>query len=162
MVVPLDCEWVWHCHRLNPVCSGLLCSLFLSVLFIQNFLWELKDVIIDPLIQVRYKADCEKFYGSILDNCNVVSSVQEVSGKETEEIWSKLYPNEPYVFDLTRGVSDDTLEKSYETENQTTYDLVSAIERQSPFFYQVTLRGSCTASYWRTSKIHFSNSLNLS
>jgi len=19
LVVPLDCEWVWHCHRLNPV-----------------------------------------------------------------------------------------------------------------------------------------------
>ncbi|EYU44555.1 hypothetical protein MIMGU_mgv1a0014981mg, partial [Erythranthe guttata] len=18
LVVPLDCEWVWHCHRLNP------------------------------------------------------------------------------------------------------------------------------------------------
>ncbi|RYR50103.1 hypothetical protein Ahy_A07g036679 isoform B [Arachis hypogaea] len=20
LVVPLDCEWIWHCHRLNPVC----------------------------------------------------------------------------------------------------------------------------------------------
>jgi hypothetical protein len=19
LVVPLDCEWIWHCHRLNPV-----------------------------------------------------------------------------------------------------------------------------------------------
>lgn len=19
IVVPLDCEWIWHCHRLNPV-----------------------------------------------------------------------------------------------------------------------------------------------
>lgn len=20
LVVPLDCEWIWHAHRLNPVC----------------------------------------------------------------------------------------------------------------------------------------------
>ena len=19
LVVPVDCEWIWHCHRLNPV-----------------------------------------------------------------------------------------------------------------------------------------------
>lgn len=19
LVIPLDCEWIWHCHRLNPV-----------------------------------------------------------------------------------------------------------------------------------------------
>ncbi|KAL6575866.1 hypothetical protein OROHE_000337 [Orobanche hederae] len=41
LVVPLDCEWIWHCHRLNPV---------------------------------RYKSDCDEFYGKILDNQNVVSS----------------------------------------------------------------------------------------
>ncbi|KAI3962346.1 hypothetical protein MKX01_005348 [Papaver californicum] len=23
LVVPLDCEWVWHCHRLNPVQNRL-------------------------------------------------------------------------------------------------------------------------------------------
>lgn len=23
LVVPLDCEWIWHCHRLNPVCYFL-------------------------------------------------------------------------------------------------------------------------------------------
>lgn len=95
-------------------------------------------MIIDLLLQVRYKSDCEKFYGRILDNCNVVSSVQGISGRETEEIWDKLYPNEPYVFDLTRADLDDTLEKAFEAAKCTTYDLVSAIERQSPFFYQVT------------------------
>ncbi|KAK9163477.1 hypothetical protein Syun_004379 [Stephania yunnanensis] len=63
LVVPLDCEWIWHCHRLNPI---------------------------------RYKADCEEFYGRILDNKNVVSTVQGASGKKSEEIWNRLYPGEPY------------------------------------------------------------------
>lgn len=28
LVVPLDCEWIWHCHRLNPVrlCGWEFCS----------------------------------------------------------------------------------------------------------------------------------------
>ncbi|CAH1425721.1 unnamed protein product [Lactuca virosa] len=53
LVVPLDCEWIWHCHGLNLV---------------------------------RYKSDYEKFYGSILDNSNIVSSInQRTSRKETEE-----------------------------------------------------------------------------
>ncbi|CAL5188619.1 unnamed protein product [Lathyrus oleraceus] len=26
LVVPLDCEWIWHCHRLNPVKYKLDCE----------------------------------------------------------------------------------------------------------------------------------------
>ncbi|KAL8117873.1 hypothetical protein AgCh_015675 [Apium graveolens] len=105
LVVPLDCEWVWHCHRLNPV---------------------------------RYMSDCKKFYGRILDNSNVVSSIEGVSGRETEEIWKRLYPVEPYSFDPDTSCWDETFEKAADAEKHTTYDLVLAIERQSPFFYQVS------------------------
>ncbi|XP_059644981.1 glycine-rich domain-containing protein 1 [Cornus florida] len=105
LVVPLDCEWVWHCHRLNPV---------------------------------RYKSDCEEFYGRVLDNQNVVSSVHGTSRLETEEIWNKLYPNEPYNFNLTKDLRDDISEKVPAAEKYTKYDLVSAVKRQIPFFYQVS------------------------
>ncbi|KAI3785199.1 hypothetical protein L1987_44313 [Smallanthus sonchifolius] len=105
LVVPLDCEWVWHCHRLNPV---------------------------------RYKSDCEEFYGKILDNCNVMSSIQGISKRETEEIWNKLYPNEPYDFDMTRASSTEFSEAIYNTQSFSKYDFTLAIERQSPFFYQVS------------------------
>lgn len=111
LVVPLDCEWVWHCHRLNPV---------------------------------RYKADCEKFYGKVLDNCNVVSSIQESSTKESETIWNELFPNEPYEFDFSGAFS----KKVPGEGNYTKYDLISAVKRQSPFFYQV-------------SRVHVSNDLFL-
>ncbi|KAK9061940.1 hypothetical protein SSX86_019124 [Deinandra increscens subsp. villosa] len=103
LVVPLDCEWVWHCHRLNPV---------------------------------RYKSDCEEFYGRLLDNCNVASSVEEVSIKETEEIWNKMYPDEPYEIDFT--LSNEFSKSVHLAENHTRYDLVLAVKRQIPFSYQVS------------------------
>uniref|UniRef100_A0A2P2LCG4 Glycine-rich domain-containing protein 1 n=1 Tax=Rhizophora mucronata TaxID=61149 RepID=A0A2P2LCG4_RHIMU len=101
LVVPLDCEWVWHCHRLNPV---------------------------------RYKSDCEELYGRVLDNVNVVSSIKGTCRRQTVELWNRFYPEEPYDFDF-RASSHDT---SVELEKCTIYDLVSAVKRQSPFFYQVS------------------------
>ncbi|XP_062100865.1 glycine-rich domain-containing protein 1 [Humulus lupulus] len=105
LVVPLDCEWIWHCHRLNPV---------------------------------QYKSDCEELYGRILDNCNVVSSVDKSCKRETEEIWKSLYPEEPYTLDLNLALSEDISERVYVLEKCTKYDLVSAAKRQTPFFYQVS------------------------
>lgn len=105
LVVPLDCEWIWHCHRLNPV---------------------------------RYKSDCEEIYGKILDNYNVVSSIQETSRKETEETWNKLYPNQPYEFNISLASSSQFSETLYETQKFSKYDFILAVERQTPFFYQVS------------------------
>ncbi|TXG60033.1 hypothetical protein EZV62_014606 [Acer yangbiense] len=105
LVVPLDCEWVWHCHRLNPL---------------------------------QYKSDSEELYGRILDNSNVVSSVKRTCARQTEEIWNKLYPEEPYNFDLTKVSSEYSSAEPSELEKYTKYDLVSAVRRQSPFFYQVS------------------------
>lgn len=86
---------------------------------------------------MRYKTDCEDLFGRILDNSNVVSSVKGICGKQTQEIWNKLYPDEPYEFDLTRALSATTNEKLLANEKCTKYDLVSAVKRQSPFYYQV-------------------------
>lgn len=105
LVVPLDCEWVWHCHRLNPI---------------------------------RYKTDCEQLYGRILDNHNIVSSVKGISQMETEKTWKHLYPNEPYDLDSARTLSDNNPAQILKSEKCSDYDLVSAVKRQSPFFYQVS------------------------
>ncbi|XP_057963215.1 glycine-rich domain-containing protein 1-like [Malania oleifera] len=105
LVVPLDCEWVWHCHRLNPV---------------------------------QYKSDTEKLYGRVLDNYNVVSSIQGISKEETEEIWNGLYPEEPYHLDLTTPFLEDVSEKFSAAEKFIKYDLATAVKRQRPFFYQVS------------------------
>ncbi|XP_044495216.1 glycine-rich domain-containing protein 1-like [Mangifera indica] len=105
LVVPLDCEWIWHCHRLNPV---------------------------------RYKTDCEELYGRILDNFNVVSSIQGSCKKGTEELWNRLYPDEPYDLDLTKAFLGDSSPELSRLEKYTKYDLFSAVSRQRPFFYQVS------------------------
>ncbi|CAH8325919.1 unnamed protein product [Eruca vesicaria subsp. sativa] len=100
LVPPLDCEWVWHCHRLNPV---------------------------------RYKSDCEELYGRVLDNSGVLSSVNGSCKLQTENLWKRLYPMEPYNLDLDKAISEQVLEK-----RTTSYDLVSAVKRQCPFYYQVS------------------------
>ncbi|XP_073288956.1 glycine-rich domain-containing protein 1-like isoform X2 [Primulina huaijiensis] len=105
LVVPFDCEWIWHCHRLNPVV---------------------------------YKSDCEEFYGRILDNSNVVSTVGGTLMKSSEDIWKNLYPDEPYELDLADALNDNSNVKQLGGEKCTMYDLVSAVQRQSPFFYQVS------------------------
>lgn len=64
-----------------------------------------------------------------------MSSIQGISSRETKEIWNKLYPNEPYDFDMTRGEFSETVLDG--TQSFSTYDFTLAIERQSPFFYQV-------------------------
>ncbi|KAK7385425.1 hypothetical protein VNO78_31143 [Psophocarpus tetragonolobus] len=106
LVVPLDCEWIWHCHRLNPV---------------------------------QYKNDCVKLYGRILDNLNVVSSTQGTSKEETEKLWKTMYPSEPYELDMNNDSMQDFTENFLEAkENTTNYDLISAVKRQTTFFYQVS------------------------
>ncbi|KAK7321290.1 hypothetical protein VNO77_31780 [Canavalia gladiata] len=106
LVVPLDCEWIWHCHRLNPV---------------------------------RYKTDCIELYGRILDGWNVVSSTQGTGKEETKKIWETMYPSEPYELDLNKDSMQDFTENFLEAkEPATNYDLISAVKRQTTFFYQVS------------------------
>ncbi|KAI4330722.1 hypothetical protein MLD38_028981 [Melastoma candidum] len=105
LVVPLDCEWIWHCHRLNPV---------------------------------RYKSDCEKLYGGVLDNSGVVSSTLGTPIEGTKEVWTRLYPGECYELDLTADFPPEFSEDISSLENHTSYDLVSAVRRQIPFTYQVS------------------------
>lgn len=90
------------------------------------------------LFQVRYKADCEKLYGRILDNHDVVSSLNAKSKQESEELWKRLYPNETYDLDSARALSEDVHAQPLQAEKCSDYDLVSAVKRQSPFFYQVS------------------------
>ncbi|XP_077234056.1 glycine-rich domain-containing protein 1-like [Tasmannia lanceolata] len=113
LVVPLDCEWIWHCHRLNPV---------------------------------QYKRDCEQFYGQILDNQNVISILEGTSKQKTSEIWGKLFPEEPYELDFSIPNSENTAENLPEAIENIRYDLVSAVKRQSSFFFQVSspsMRDDC-------------------
>ncbi|KAF7026991.1 hypothetical protein CFC21_039064 [Triticum aestivum] len=104
LVVPLDCEWIWHCHRLNPT---------------------------------RYIKDCKRLYGRILDCKNVRSSIQAKSKDRSEKVWTELYPGEPFDLEYSGSPSDDSVYVGDETAGGISYDLVSAVKRQSSFVYQV-------------------------
>lgn len=123
--------------------------------------WRLIRCVSEFNFQVRYKSDCVELYGRILDNHNVVSSIQGSSKRETEQTWNELYPNEPYDFPMKKQrsfkiESEQTWNKLYPNEpydfdlpsgffekvsgdgKYTQYDLLSAVQRQVPFFYQVS------------------------
>ena len=79
-----------------------------------------------------------ELYGRILDDWNVVSSIQGTSKEETEKIWKTMYPSEPYELDQDNDSPQDFDEKFLgDPENTTKYDLISAVKRQTTFFYQV-------------------------
>lgn len=104
--MPLDCEWIWHCHRLNPV---------------------------------RYMSDCKELFGLIVDPCGVViSSVDGTSKKKTEVLWNTMNPEEPYELDMDYCFVDNDTKNKLMASPSTKYDLVSAVNRQSSFYYQVS------------------------
>lgn len=104
--------------------------------------------------QVRYKNDCEELYGRILDNWNVASSIQGTCKKQTEEIWNRMYPAEPYEFSLTSKLTQNFDETIFQGSKRTDYDLDSAVKRQSSFFYQVMKKiYMCKKVLFKISKI---------
>ncbi|CAN6373143.1 unnamed protein product [Urochloa humidicola] len=103
LVVPLDCEWIWHCHRLNLV---------------------------------QYIRDCKKVYSRILNNDNVESSTGTKSKIQSEKVWNELYPEEPFELEYISS-SETTMDVDAGATEGISYDLVSAVKRQSSFYYQV-------------------------
>lgn len=87
---------------------------------------------------MRYKNDCEELYGSILGNQNVVSTTQATCKRQTEEIWNRMYANEPYELNMSTKLSECIGEDVLGAQKSTKYDLISAVKRQSSFYYQVT------------------------
>ena len=88
-------------------------------------------------IQVQYKKDCKETFGRILNNHNVKSSLQGNSKLEMTEKWSRLYPEEPFELDCSSTSSEEILDKYPGAASSISYDLVSAVKRQSSFCYQV-------------------------
>ncbi|KAL2936419.1 Glycine-rich domain-containing protein 1 [Bienertia sinuspersici] len=81
------------------------------------------------VVELRYKSDCEKLFGRVLGNHNIISSVQGTSKSKTKEIWNTMYPEEPYELDHDSHFLDVS-QKSAQSENFTSYDLVFAVKRR--------------------------------
>jgi hypothetical protein len=104
---------------------------------------EPRDLIIRAhIFQVQYIRDCKKVYGRILNNNNVESSTQTKSTLESEKVWKELYPEEPFELLFTRTFDTAVDVNPAGAEEDITYDLVSAVKRQSSFYYQVLAHSS--------------------
>lgn len=114
----------------------------MPVLLLMMLFTELRELIIQAhTFQVQYIRDCKKVYGRILNNNNVESSTQTKSTLQSEKIWKELYPEEPFELVFTR-TSDVAMDVNPGAAEDITYDLVSAVKRQSSFYYQVFAQSS--------------------
>eukprot|EP00271_Cylindrocystis_brebissonii_P020139 TRINITY_DN653_c0_g1_i1.p1 TRINITY_DN653_c0_g1~~TRINITY_DN653_c0_g1_i1.p1 ORF type:complete len:1019 (-),score=176.43 TRINITY_DN653_c0_g1_i1:385-3441(-) len=73
---PLDVNWVWHCHRLNPLLYGL---------------------------------DCYTIYNQVLDCTSAAlnETEEKVAQEATAQLWTELYPDEPFHLDLQEFEQDN-------------------------------------------------------
>ena len=88
------------------------------------------------IFQVQYIRDCKKVYGRILNNDNVESSIGAKSKIQSEKVWKELYPEEPFELEYT-GSPETTMDVNSGATEGISYDLISAVKRQSSFYYQV-------------------------
>jgi hypothetical protein len=75
-------------------------------------------------------------YGRILNNDNVESSTRAKSKIQSEKVWNELYPEEPFELEYTSS-SETTMDVDPGATEDISYDLVSAVKRQTSFYYQV-------------------------
>lgn len=87
---------------------------------------------------MQYKNDCGRVYGKILDSKNVESSIRAKSQRKSEEMWAQFYPDEPFELDSSTISSQKIVDVNAGAAGNITYDLVSAANRQSTFYYQVS------------------------
>jgi hypothetical protein len=79
-----------------------------------------------------------------LDNSNVESSIRAKSKDQAAKVWTELCPGEPFELEYT-SPSDGSVDSTSGAAGDITYNLVSAVRRQSSFVYQVvTLLILCT------------------
>ncbi|KAL2629021.1 hypothetical protein R1flu_013707 [Riccia fluitans] len=118
---PLDCAWIWHCHKLSPVKYANDC-----------------EQIFKKLLDVK----------ALPGNEPPDSKLREWADNFSRKRWQTAYPDEPYDFvqpceDGNSPEFQELLEKKRSNRinpGRLRYDLVAAAHRQGPFIYQVSAR----------------------
>ena len=94
--------------------------------------------LVHQLSPAAYRADCWAVVGRMVDHKLCPRETLEEQRLRTRKIWEEKYPEEP--FDLTdQGGQGDENRNYAGFESKISYKLVAAAERQSSFYYQVSL-----------------------
>ncbi|KAL3687042.1 hypothetical protein R1sor_013351 [Riccia sorocarpa] len=118
---PLDCAWIWHCHKLGPVKYANDC-----------------EQIFKKLLDVK----------ALPGNEPLDSKLRVWADNFSRKRWQTAYPDEPYDFvqpceDGNHPEFQELLQKKRSNRinpGRLRYDLVAAAHRQGPFIYQVSAR----------------------
>ena len=79
------------------------------------------------LSPVSYKRDLERVFGRVLNHSPKSKGLDDL----THAMWNKMWPDEPFE------PNESSLDTTY--KSQFDYDIISAVQRQRLFFYQVSL-----------------------
>ncbi|PKI62522.1 hypothetical protein CRG98_017146 [Punica granatum] len=139
LVVPLDCEWIWHCHRLNPVSKSIInddCYLEEAVARYKAFLHLIKrneeryvkcfcvptydiDLIwhshqLNPL---SYCDDLKPIFGKIISHNDHISdspvdNKHKIGLAQTTKLWEDIFGRK-YLITGAMFKSDDKIARCY-------------------------------------------------
>jgi hypothetical protein len=161
LVPPSDIAWLWHCHRLAPFCyveylqheygAAACCTAILEAT--PPFCFQVHQAVDDEknmLVGEGFAAfdnnndgisrnDDDEFY---LTN----TSKQQQQEKQTRELWSQLYPKEPFFISTTSSNNNNNNNNTATTNDNNNndlyflngFDLLGSTQRQATFLWQVS------------------------
>lgn len=86
------------------------------------------------LSPLSYERDCNEIVSSLVDHKILMGQQREKGFEKARNLWTKMYPNEPFEVDLKAPAMDVPYFKS-----RIQYDIAQASRRQRVFYYQVSL-----------------------
>lgn len=90
-----------------------------------------------------YEKDCMKLIGKIVDHQVMSHYDIDLAQKRTRQIWEERYPKEPFDWTVQ---APEGLARTESYSSKSSYNLERAVDRQSKFYYQVSL------PHYRTSR----------
>ena len=98
---PLDVEWIWHCHILNPY---------------------------------AYRKDCQTIINKVVDHKPYMLCQKFIN--KSRDYWQRKYPNVPFDVNLNEA---NPIPLMIDYQRRSSYDIVSAAQRQRVFNYNSSL-----------------------
>ena len=90
------------------------------------------------LAPVNYIQDCTKLVGKVINHKLRADWERNVCQDRARQLWSQMYEDEPFDVVYTQELVKDSL-KMRNFRSCFSYDIIAASERQSNFFYNVSL-----------------------
>ncbi|KAL9245918.1 hypothetical protein vseg_019514 [Gypsophila vaccaria] len=136
LVVPLDCEWIWHCHRLNPIRYKLDCEkLYGGILGCRNVISSIQASSKNSTVEIWNKMYPEEPY--LLDiNRSFSKDVMQNDPRNEKftsyDLLAAVKRQIPFTFQISRPhVSDDLFLREAEARYKGFLHLIRANRKRN-------------------------------